>query len=82
MYFANVRSLKVETAKILALGLKNGPVIITRRGQPIAVLRSLDPAEAWKQFDALWGRLRQAAARSGYKRRDVEKLIAEVRKSK
>lgn len=82
MYFANVRSLKIETAKILALSFKKGPVIITRRGQPIAVLRSLDPAQAWKQFDALWGRLKQAAQRAGYRRRDVEKLIAEVRKAK
>lgn len=80
MYFANVRSLKVDTAKILALCPKKGPVIITRRGQPIAVLRSLDPAQAWKQFDALWGRLRRAAARAGYRRADVDRLIAEVRR--
>lgn len=82
MYFANIRSLKVETAKILSLSLKKGPVIITRRGQPIAVLRSLDPAQAWKEFDSLWARLRQAAGRAGYRRGDVERLISEVRKGR
>lgn len=81
MRFANVRSLKVETARILALSAKKGPVVITRRGQPIAVLRSLDPDQAWKQFDALWKRLREAARRAGYGKRDVERLIAEVRKA-
>ncbi len=81
MHFANVRALKVETARILALTLKRGPVIITRRGQPIAVLRSLDPDQAWKEFDALWGRLRQAARKAGYRRGDVERLVAEVRKA-
>lgn len=82
MFFANVRSLKVETAKILAQSVKGGPVIITRRGQPIAVLRSLNPAEAWKQFDSLWTRLRRAAQQAGYRQRDVDKLIAQVRKAK
>lgn len=82
MYFANIRSLKVETSKILSLSLKKGPVIITRRGQPVAVLRSLDPEQAWKQFDSIWVRLRHAAGRAGYRRGDVERLISEARKGK
>lgn len=82
MRFANIRSLKLETAKILALCSKRGPVVITRRGQPIAVLRSLDPDQAWKEFDGLWRRLRDAARRAGYRKRDIDKLIAEVRKAK
>jgi prevent-host-death family protein len=82
VYYANVRALKVETAKVLTLSRKKGPVIITRKGQPIAVLRYLDPDKAWKEFDTLWVRLRQAARKAGYGRRDVERLIAEVRKTK
>ena len=82
MRFANVRSLKVDTARILSLSAKKGPVIITRRGQPIAVLRALDPEQAWRQFDALWARLKAAARRAGYGPKDVDRLIAAVRKRK
>jgi len=81
MHFANIRSLKVETAKILALSAKEGPVLITRRGRPIAVLKSLNADEAWKEFPQLWRRMRDAAKRAGYGSRDVEKLIAQVRKA-
>ena len=82
MQFANVRSLKVQTARVLALSAKKGPVIITRRGQPFAVLRALDPDAAWKEFDGLWKRLREAGRRAGYKRGAVDRLITEVRKAR
>ena len=79
MYFANIRALKVDTAKVLSLSAKRGPVIITRRGRPIAVLRALDPEEAWREFDGLWSRLRAAATRAGFGRKDADRIIREVR---
>ena len=82
MQFANVRALKVDTAKVLALSARAGGVMITRRGRPIAILKRLDADEAWRAFPRLWRRLREAAKRAGYGPRAVEGLIADVRKGR
>ena len=82
MQFANVRDLRLETNKVLKLSREDGPVVVTRRGQPIALLRTISKEDFDFQIGSLWSRLRQAAERSGFKPRDVARLIKEIRNLK
>lgn len=82
MRFANVRELKLETNKVIELSKKNGPVIVTRRGQPIALLRTISENDFAFSISTLWNRIRKAAEQAGYKSSDVEKLIKQVRSLK
>ncbi len=82
MQFANIRELKLETNKILELSRKHGPIIVTRRGRPVAFLRTISEADYEVGITPLWNRLRQAAARAGYTAKDVEKLIKRARAGK
>jgi prevent-host-death family protein len=82
MRFANVRELKLETNKVLALSKKKGPVIITRNGKPVAFLRTIGEDDFSVNVSALWDRARTSAERSGYGPKDVDKLIASVRSPK
>lgn len=79
MQFANVRELKLQTNKILELSRKYGPVIVTRRGRPVAFLRTISEDDLMVGIKPQWNRLRQAAERAGYKSKDIEKLIKSVR---
>ena len=80
MRFANIRELRLETNKVLALTNKNGPVVLTKRGKPIAMLRKINEDDLI--ISSLWKRIRQAAERTGYGLNDVEKLIKTSRVSK
>lgn len=82
MRFANIRQLKLETNKVLNLSKKNGPVVVTRRGRPVALLRTISENDLAFRIGPLWNRLRRAAERAGYGPDDVEKLIKQVRVSK
>lgn len=79
MRFANVRELKLETNKVLEMSRQKGPVIITRRGKPVALIRGIKEEDFAQRFDRLWERIRLAAERSGYGHKDVDRLIAEIR---
>ena len=82
MRFTNVRELKLETNKVLALSKTRGPVVITRKGKPVAFLRSITEDDLSINVGSLWNRVKTSAERSGYGPEDVEKLIATVRTSK
>lgn len=82
MRFANVRELKLETNKVLELSRKNGPIVVTRRGQPIALLRTISENDLSFKTTRLWERLKVAAERSGYGPGDIEKLIKHSRPPK
>ena len=79
MRFANIRELKLETNKVLKLSKKFGPVVITRNGHPVALIRTLGEEEFSVNMGSLWNRVREAAKRSGYGPEDVDKLINEAR---
>jgi prevent-host-death family protein len=82
MRFANVRELKLETNKVLALSRKRGPVIITRNGKPVASLRTIGEDDFSVNAGSLWESVRKSAERSGYGPEDVDKLIYSVRSPK
>ena len=82
MRFANIRELKLETNKVIEMGKKEGPVVVTRRGRPIALIRTIGENDFTYSVKTLWNRLRVAAKRAGYGPGDVEKLIREARTSK
>ncbi len=82
MRFVNIRELKLETNKVFKLSKKNGPVVVTRRGRPVALLRIISERDLTFKIGSLWNRLRQDAERAGYGPDDVEKLIKQVRTSK
>ncbi|OGX41621.1 MAG: hypothetical protein A3C53_08150 [Omnitrophica WOR_2 bacterium RIFCSPHIGHO2_02_FULL_68_15] len=79
MVFVTVRELKHHTPRVLQLSQRKGPVVVTRNGRPVAVLRTASLEDLALQFKGLWERLRHAADRAGFRRRDVERLIAQVR---
>lgn len=79
MEFVTIRELKHKTPQVLRLSQRKGPIVVTRNGRPVAVLRTASSEDWASQLGELWERLRQAARRSGFRRKDVEKLIAEVR---
>jgi len=82
MRFANVRELRLETNKVLSLTKERGPVVLTRRGRPIAVLSAINEEDlSLNKTAGLWSRIKDAAQRSGYGPQDIEKLIKETRKS-
>ena len=81
MIFANIRELKLETNKVLNWTRKKGPVVVTRHGRPVALLKNISEENMEVQIPSLWNRLRQAAERSGYALKDVDQLIKETRKS-
>lgn len=80
MEFVTVRELKHRMPRVLRLSQKKGPVVVTRNGYPVAVLRTAPSEDLMLQFNELWSRLRQAADRAGIRKKDVERLIAQVRK--
>jgi prevent-host-death family protein len=82
MRFANIRELRLETNKVIEMGKKKGPVVVTRRGRPIALIRTISKNDFTYSIKTLWSRLRLAAERAGYGPADVEKLIREVKISK
>lgn len=82
MRFVNIRELKLNTNKVIKLSGKNGPLVVTRRGRPVAVLRSISEEDLSFKIKPLWNRLRLAAERNGYRPADIEKLIKKVRVSK
>lgn len=79
MEFVTIRDLKYHMPQVLRLSGRQGPVVVTRRGRPVAVLRAAQATEIWRQFDEVWEQIRQAARRSGVQRKDVERLIAQAR---
>lgn len=81
MEFVTVRDLKHKTPQVLRLSQRRGPVVVTRHGRPVAVLRTASREDWASQFGEVWERIRQAADRAGFRRRDVERLIAQVRAS-
>ena len=79
MRFANIRELRLETNKVLEISKKKGPIVVTRRGRPIALIRTINENDLTYSIRTLWNRLRTAAERAGYGHKDVEKLIKEAR---
>ena len=51
MRFANVRELKLETNRVLEKSIENGPVVVTRNGSPIAMLRSISEDDFILRFN-------------------------------
>ena len=82
MRFANLRELKLETKKVLQMSQRSGPVIITRKGKPIALLRSIGEEDFGRRVDELWLRVKRVAEESGYGPKDVGRIIQNVRKTK
>ena len=82
MRFVNIRELKLDTNKVLNLSKINGPVIITRRARPVALLRAIDEGDIDLKIGSLWKRLKVAAESAGYKAKDVKRLIKQVRRAK
>ena len=82
MRFINIRELKLNTNKVINLSEKNGPLVVTRRGRPVAVLKSISEEDLSFKIKPLWNNLRLAAERAGYGPEDVEKLIKKARVSK
>lgn len=82
MRFANVRELKLNTNRVLAMTKKEGPVVVTRHGKPVAILRSINENDLTIKAAPLWDRLQVAAKQAGYGPSDVEKLIKRSRKEK
>ena len=79
MRTVNVRELKIETKKVLGSWLLKGPVLVTRRGKPIALIRALGSRELDIRFGSLWDRIRIAAENAGYKPKNIKRLIASAR---
>lgn len=82
MRFANIRELRLETNKVLALSRRNGPVVVTRNGYPIALLRVISEDDFDLKIGPLWKRLKIAAERAGYRAKDVQRLLKKVRTAK
>lgn len=82
MTFVTVRELKHHTPQVLQLSRRKGPVVVTRNGRPVAVLRTASAEGLTLQLGAAWKRLREAAHRAGFRAQDVERLIAQVRAGK
>lgn len=82
MRFANIRELRLETNKVLALSRRNGPVVVTRNGYPIALLRVIGEDDFDLKIGPLWKRLKTAAERAGYRAKDVQRLLKKVRTAK
>jgi len=82
MRFTNIRELKHQTNRVLALGKKNGPVVVMRRSRPVALLRIISEKDFALKIAPLWNRLKDAAERAGYGPEDVEKLIRRSRAPK
>lgn len=81
MLFANIRELKLETNKLLNLSLQRGPVVITRRGKPVAILRGIEKeSNTFFTYREVLDKIRRAAEKAGYGPRDIEGLITRVRK--
>lgn len=81
MRFANIRELKLETNKVLALSKRNGPVVVTRNGYPVALLRVISEDDLGLKMGPLWERVRTAAQRAGYRAKDVQRLVKKARKA-
>jgi prevent-host-death family protein len=79
MEFVTMRQLKHQTPQVLRLSQRKGPVVVTRNGRPVAVMRAASLEDLALQLGTLWHRFRQAARRAGFRRADVERLIAQVR---
>lgn len=79
MEFVTMRQLKHQTPGVLRLSQRKGPVVVTRNGRPVAVLRAATLDDLAMQVEGLWGRFRQAAKRVGLRRQDVDRVIAHVR---
>ena len=82
MEFATIRELKHKTSKVIETGKSNGPVIVTRRGKPVALLRAVESGDLEIRLKPLWKRLRAAAEKNSYSGKDVNKIINNVRKAK
>jgi prevent-host-death family protein len=79
MRFSNVRELKLDTNKVLSMSKKSGPVVVTRKGKPVAILRSIRESDLSINVGSLWDRIRESAERSGFGAEDVTRLIRAVR---
>ena len=79
MEFVTVRELKHRMPHVLRLSKHKGPVVVTRNGRPVAVMRTAGPEDLAFQFQGLWKRFRQAAGQAGFRKQDVERLIRQVR---
>ena len=83
MLFANMRELKLKTSEVIERTGKEGPVMITKRGKPVAILRGIGKKEGrLYTYGEVISNMRKAAEKAGYRARDVEKLIAEVRENR
>lgn len=82
MVFVTIRELKHHTPEVLQMSGRKGPVVVTRNGRPVAVLRAAKAEDLESQLGEIWQRFRRAADRAGFRRGDVERLIARVRSEK
>ena len=79
MQITNIRELKTNTKKVLATMTQKGPIVLTRRGIPVALMRSLGSKELDIRFSPLWERIRISAETAGYKPKDINRLIVSAR---
>jgi prevent-host-death family protein len=82
MLFANMRELKLKTSEVIERTGKEGPVMITKRGKPVAILRGIGEEDNLYTYGEVFSKMRKAAEKAGYKAKDVEKLIAQVRENR
>jgi len=65
----------------IRLGLKAGAQFVVLGDRDVVIFKVLEPP-ARDEFDALVGRARQVAKKTGLTRADVKKAVAKVRRSR
>ncbi len=65
MKFANIRELKLETNRVLKMTEKNGPVVILRKGKPVAVVSSVSEKDFSLRVNEPALKIRKNAGRAG-----------------
>ena len=79
MKFANIRELKLDTNTLLEQAETYGPVVVTRNGKPVAMIRSITEDDLTLQVKSLWPGLKKSAQKAGYTKKSVTKLIKQTR---
>ena len=79
MKFSTMRELKLETTKVFRDLRKEGMILITKRGKPVAILERFTEDDFAVQFDALRKKSRESAEKLGLRPKDIDKIIQEVR---
>jgi|GEM_PF-1555448 hypothetical protein len=67
MRFANVRELKLETSRILMLNEEAGPIVLTKHGKPVALLKSITEDDLTLKLPDVLDRIGVKVRTAGFK---------------